>query len=261
MSTVVCEVHPVFNLKMMKRSRFLIFSLLLVIFPGLAGADEEETGVDSPVIATVGDTKITEAEKDDLGSVVLSVLLEQYAKDEKIVASDEEVEKFLAGLRDGEAKEKVSLEKQRSELIAELKSDDLGKEQRAEKSAELASLTESLKEPSDTERKEIEGLRREMADGIIKSWKINKALFDQYGGRVVYQQFGPEPLDAYRKFLEAKLKAGAFQLSDKKYEDDLWRIYRDDELHDFVPEGERETVLNTPPWDRQEEADSGPGEE
>jgi hypothetical protein len=52
-------------------------------------------------------------------------------------------------------------------------------------------------------------MKRQIAQQFVKSWKINKALYAQYGGRVIFQQAGVEPLDAYRDFLKEQEKKGA----------------------------------------------------
>lgn len=201
---------------------------LFFLIPLLVGgfiAHGQETETPSAVIATVGETQVTAAEKNDLGGRVLGLLLEQYAVEKKITVSDEETAKLLARLDEAEKAHQ----------------------------AKGAESPKNMLSPAD--QKELAKLRDSMFRELIKSWKVNKALFAQYGGRVIYQQSGPEPLDAYRKFLEARMKAGAFILSDKKYEADLWRIFRDDQLHDFAPKDQRATLINTPPWQRKKSGD------
>ena len=36
---------------------------------------------------------------------------------------------------------------------------------------------------------------------MIEQWKASQSLYKKYGGRVVFQQTGPEPLDAYHEYL------------------------------------------------------------
>jgi len=42
----------------------------------------------------------------------------------------------------------------------------------------------------------------EFGGAMVRSWKLNSTLHRQYGGRVIFQQFGLEPIDAWRKLLE-----------------------------------------------------------
>lgn len=92
--------------------------------------------------------------------------------------------------------------------------------------------------------------RREIAGAFILQWKLNKALHEQYGGRIVFQQGGPEPLDAYRKFLEESQARGDFRIASGALESEFWRYYRDDSIHSFMTPGslEETRAFATPPW-------------
>ena len=67
-------------------------------------------------------------------------------------------------------------------------------------------------------------------------------------------QGGPEPLDAYRQFLEECERRGDFVLLDEKLGAEFWRYYRDDSLHSFFPAGtpEEAAAFAKPPWLREE---------
>jgi hypothetical protein len=36
----------------------------------------------------------------------------------------------------------------------------------------------------------------------VKQWKVNQSLYRKFGGRIIFQQAGWEPIDAYRRLLE-----------------------------------------------------------
>jgi hypothetical protein len=97
---------------------------------------------------------------------------------------------------------------------------------------------------------ESEAARREIAAAFIRQWKINRALYRHYGGRIVYQQGGPEPLDAYRIFLEEARARGEFEILDPALEAAFWRYYRSDAIHDFYAPGSAEEAraFAQPPW-------------
>ena len=97
---------------------------------------------------------------------------------------------------------------------------------------------------------EDKAARQEIATAFIMQWKINRALYEQYGGRIIFQQGGPEPLDAYRKFLEENAARGDVQIVDKDLEAGFWRYYRDESIHDFVKPGSAEEAkaFAAPPW-------------
>jgi TPR repeat protein len=52
---------------------------------------------------------------------------------------------------------------------------------------------------------------------IMKKWKIDKALFDYYGGRVISQQAGLEPIDAYKQFILDRLDKQEVVIIDNEF--------------------------------------------
>ncbi len=104
--------------------------------------------------------------------------------------------------------------------------------------------------PGAGESAEERAAREEIAAAFILQWKINRSLHEQYGGRIIFQQGGPEPLDAYRKFLDENAARGDFKVVNKDLEAGFWRYYRDDSIHDFFEPGSAEEAkaLADPPW-------------
>jgi hypothetical protein len=102
------------------------------------------------------------------------------------------------------------------------------------------------------EKAQVDAMQRDMARDIIRQWKINKALYGQYGGRIIYQQLGPEPLDAYRQFLRQREADGAFAIRDGAIEKSFWRYFTDDAIHDFMAPGgaDEARAFTTPPWEQ-----------
>jgi len=100
------------------------------------------------------------------------------------------------------------------------------------------------------ESTEDQAVREEIADAFIRQWKINAALHEQYGGRIIFQQGGPEPLDAYHRFLEERQAAGDFEIVSEPLGAEFWKYYRDDSIHSFFEPGsdEEAQVFATPPW-------------
>lgn len=104
--------------------------------------------------------------------------------------------------------------------------------------------------PDADESPEDRAAREEIATAFIQQWKINRALYEQYGGRIIFQQGGPEPLDAYRTFLEERAARGDFKIVSKDLEAGFWRYYRDESIHDFFKPGSAEEAkaFAEPPW-------------
>ena len=109
----------------------------------------------------------------------------------------------------------------------------------------LASLDETARGAA-----EDQAARRQVAAAFIRQWKINRALYQQYGGRIIYQQGGPEPLDAYRTFLQARERQGAFKILNPAFAAEFWKYFVTDALHTFYPKGSREEAqaFETPWW-------------
>ena len=107
-----------------------------------------------------------------------------------------------------------------------------------------------LVDPRDEEQAERDRMRRGMAESMMRNWKTNKALYQQYGGRIIYQQLGPEPLDAYLAFLEEAKSAGRFSLSKPELEATFWAFFRDEDRHSFMPAGsdDEARAFAEPPW-------------
>lgn len=126
----------------------------------------------------------------------------------------------------------------------------------AEKEAYVAHVREALrKDPAvaadpGEESAEDQAARLEIAEAFIKQWKINRALQQQYGGRIGFQQGGPEPLDAYRKFLEERQAAGDFSIEDEGLAAAFWRYYLDDSIHSFYEPGSADEAkaFGVEPW-------------
>ena len=184
----------------------------------LAGAQVTSAPTDgaSPAATVLGEDVHT-TDPETLQQAILTPLLGRYAAEHGIEAEPAEIDAFVEHLRQGLAADGLTAEE---------------------------GLT-----PEETA--EIDGLRNDMARAIIRQWKINKALYAQYGGRISYQQLGPEPLDAYRKFLEQRQAEGAFGIQDPALADGFWRYFTDESIHDFMAPGGADAAraFKVPPWE------------
>lgn len=104
--------------------------------------------------------------------------------------------------------------------------------------------------PEET-RKQMETGEQKMAEAMVKSWKIKKTLFKEYGGRVAFQQAGLEPLDAFQAFMKELEDSGAATIHDPAYKDVFKTMdaYVGKE-HDFLPEDSEqiEDYFDRPSW-------------
>ena len=151
-------------------------------------------------VATVLGEDLSTTDAAEMQQTILGLLFDQYAADQGITAEPAEIAAFLDGLRRGRAEAGSTAE------------DDLTPQEVAE----------------------VEAMENAMAESLIRQWKINKALYDRYGGRIIYQQFGPEPLDAYRQFLQQRESEGAFAIHEQATEDAFWDYFTNELIHDFM---------------------------
>jgi len=144
-----------------------------------------------------------------LTGIVFGTLLEKHVSDNKIQPpTEQEIQEFIAKSREG----------------------------RPEYAAEVAN------------NKEMQDMERNVAIQFIQSWKINKSLYQQYGGRVIFQQSGPEPIDAYKSFLQEQQRSGSFKFTDKQLENEFWEYFVNDKLHQFLSTTDGAQAMTTPWW-------------
>ena len=191
---------------------------------------------------------ITVKDKGQLQSQIFSPLREKFAQDNKIEPTDEELDTFALALVKKQQQSQINWEEKRGELMAELKSNTLSERDRKEKEAYLATIETSLNTARENAKDQTRSVFRQIGLKWVKRWKVNKALYAKYGGRVIFQQAGAEPIDAYRDFLKEQESKGAFQILNKQYEAGLWRYFTDDTMHRFYPKDEGAKFINTPWW-------------
>lgn len=207
-------------------------------------------GADKDVIAIVLGNKLTVKDKDNLNGLIFGSLLEQFAKDNKIEPTAEELDAFVLKTEEKERQHQIKFEEDRKKLVAELKATTLSERERKNKESQLQSIESILKTTREMKEKTkgMEEQLRQMARQFVGRWKINKALYAKYGGRVIFQQFGVEPLDAYRDFLREQEKNGAFQILDNEVRGPFWRYFTNDSMHTFYSKDDGAKFINTPWW-------------
>ena len=202
----------------MRRCSVLTGIAFLVGVLSISGVAMAASNVnESPAVATLFGETVTATDPAELQRTILSALFDEYAREHEIKADDFEIDAFVDSLRRGMAEHGLTAE---NELTPD-------------------------------EAAELQVARREMARSIIRQWKINRSLYREYGGRIIYQQLGPEPLDAYRKFLEDRSAQGAFVIHDEALAKDFWLYFTDESKHDFMEPGgaDEQRAFSSPPWE------------
>lgn len=91
---------------------------------------------------------------------------------------------------------------------------------------------------TEAETPELAEMQRAFHRGAVRVWKISKALYEAYGGTVIFQQSNPmEPVGAYRKVLEAAQARGDFKILDQRFNDAFWAYFvREDHPFQYPPD-------------------------
>lgn len=65
-----------------------------------------------------------------------------------------------------------------------------------------------------------------LASNFLLSWKIDRELYNKYGGAVIFQQMNPqEPVEAYGKYLRECEARGEFVIADEQLAETFWDYF------------------------------------
>ena len=194
------------------------------------------------------------ADGEQLLGEVLSALLARYAQAQGIRATPEEIAAYRRQVQRVLERDRDAAVAQRDALARQLAAGGQPEAERqalarqieaAERSAQMFEQTvRESKDPADR------AARDEVSAASIVRWKTMRVLYRQYGGRIIFQQAGPEPLDALRRFLEDGQKQGDFRIADPALEAAFWRYFRNDAMHSFYPRGspQEARAFDVAPW-------------
>jgi hypothetical protein len=234
---------------------FLAALALAGVLP-LAHAGKVEGEPAAPPAAKVLDTEIRTDDAEEMRYWILLKLSDQYAAERGIEVRQDEIDAYIQGTERLAERDRLEREARLEAIEGRLGSVHLGDAERKALASERESLNQlqsDLREMSAGDQEEVRQARQAVASAFVRQWKLNQALYREYGGRIVYQQGGPEPLDAYRKFLEAQREQGAFEILNKNLDERFWRYYTNDAIHSFYPTGsEEERQAFAEPWWKSE---------
>lgn len=199
-----------------------------------------------------------------LSGWIQKAMWDAFVEKSNIEVTDDEILEFNKAMGRLSAKQLEEGEEQRAQLKRELKSADLSAERKKEINKQLEILDElkAFAKQRAKRKSETLAVERQVSRQFILHWKINKALYNKYGGRVIFQQAGWEPLDAYKKFIDQsdkkkdyeiihpQLKA-AYEAYKKKLKDSYEDYFRGG--HAFMDKSEADFYFEKPWWMWNEE--------
>ena len=236
------------------------FILLLLQLVTQAQAQSPQTygKSDAPVAAEARGVQIRTSNPDEMAYVIKQILLQHYVAEQDLQATDKEIEQLLKRKQEVMEKDRKAMHARRSELEKALASQIPAGEERKQLEKEFDALNAMQQAMTEADSRagtpESDAAEARVAGAFVEQWKVNQALYRQYGGRVIFQQSGAEPLDAHYAFLKAAQKSGEFTIINKDYEPALWSYYTTDSMHKFIPESgnKKEQAINTPWWMMEE---------
>lgn len=190
---------------------------------------------------------------------VWKAVFEDYARRRNITPTDTEITSQIEGHQRMRLRLDAERVQQRAALIAELKSPSLTEARRNAAQQHLDTLNQlaefdarraqELRDPA--QRKMQQEAERRVAEYWVRQWKLNQALYREFGGRIIFQQAGWEPIDAYRKLLDQAEASKAFVVHDPAMRVAVYRYFE----HKFVyaDEAKARFYFEKPYWERTPE--------
>jgi hypothetical protein len=171
-------------------------------------------------------------------SRIIRPLEARYVRERDLRPTEDEVEQFVRSsqARNEEIERKVAadLEAQRGRLAtATTPQEQADASARVEALEVLGSLMREAAERADSGGVNdgmdwAEADARELAGVWVATWKFHRALNHEFGGAVVWRDTGPEPVGAYRKWLEGLERNGDFTITDPGLRELFWSYWRRD---------------------------------
>jgi hypothetical protein len=138
-------------------------------------------------------------------------VLDRFVAQRKIDATGDEMKAFRDYSRRSIEKLVRELDEKLQKLKTQLAAPDLADPIKADLEKERAGLEQSVLQMRETLKVDEP---KDLGRALIVSWKVERELHRQYGGRVIFQQFGAEALDARRLLFEEAEKKGDLKFAD-----------------------------------------------
>jgi hypothetical protein len=216
-------------------------------------ATEKEKG-EKKVTAVLLGKELTIAPGDELTGKITGALFKRYRDENKVVLTDADVDAYAKSRASQNMRMLEELKRDRAAAEEKLKSPTLADEERKKLERDVARHKEfvedrdALELATKQDPKAAREMDRNVAEMFVLPWKLNQSLFQKYGGRVIFQQMGPEPVDAYRDYLKECEKKGDFKLLTDEAKEKFWKYFTDDKMHTFLDAESGREAMKTPWW-------------
>jgi len=197
----------------------------------------------------------------------LRLLITEYAAEkENIQVTPKEVDQHVAYMDEQQAGYLGEFQERKRELLEELEHPGISEKRRAEIEENIKVVNklvqfeeERAKLRQDPEQVTLElGAGRRVGEMAIRDWKFRQALYRRYGGRVIFQQAGWEPIDAIQKFYADYKASEAFANLEPMYKEAFEEMLEEfDRYYDLghvdMEQAQVDFYFEKPWWERTEE--------
>jgi hypothetical protein len=223
------------------------------------GKDLVAPGGAKPGAAAVDPATEQRARGEALRGRVWKAVFEDYARERRIAPTEAEITSHIEGHQRIRVRLDAERVEQRAALIEELKSPGLTEARRKAAQQHLDTLNQlaefdakraqELRDPA--QRKMQQDAERRVAMHWVRAWKLNQTLYREFGGRIIFQQAGWEPIDAYRKLLDQYAAKKAFVVHDPALRAAVYSYFE----HKFVYADDTKArfYFEKPYWERTPE--------
>lgn len=182
-----------------------------------------------------------------LRELIWTPLIDEYKEEHDLKPTEAEIDEFIRRFREVKTRrqqETAADLEQRKQRLAQIRmrldSADLPLQVRRMLEQELAvqeGLIAVQEKFAAAPRPEMDAAgERFFAQWYLGNWKLQQSLYKQYGGRAIWQQVGPEAIDAMRELLKEKKAQGFFVIHDPSLRQRFWEYFVNDQMHVFIPD-------------------------
>ena len=224
-----------------------------LVAPAVAEAQKGKLAADAYV------AWLQKEKNEKLRTLVWQAVFQDFAKQQGVEPTTAEIDSQISSQRRFMKEDKLRRAKERERLVVELKSPNLTEAQRKLSQQYLDTLLSLEKHDAAMaqERRTPEQEKmwansdRRVAQVWVKNWKVNQALYRTFGGRIIFQQAGWEPIDAYRKVLEQYQARKAFVVHDLASRDAVYSYFKFNFV--YADETKAKFYFEKPYWERTAE--------
>lgn len=184
---------------------------------------------------------------------VMEEARKRFLKEMGMEPAQQDIDSYIAFLQQAQQADRKQRAEEREKLQQELQQPGLDDELRTAAKKKLSVLDEMDKydAPPATAaaRNEQQESEQTVAAMMVSGWKFNQALYRKYGGRVVFQQVGLEPIDAHKAFMQELETSGSYKILDPAYQD-LFRETNEyfDKKFQYADQAEIDKYFASPWW-------------